>query len=697
MADDTVKDSKQKQASSEAAREKPVSSADHIAVLADAEIDLSQELPQYSNRYLKAYAAKSSNTGNAPCFALIADTRYTPRVNTALKYQEIANPSVARLVTSGVADMPGGQPSAYAFIYEYNLGDRIYTNDENLALGWKAERVMEKIAIPIVMALRDLQQRDVIHGNIRASNLYNGGKKNFETIILGDCLALPASMAQPLIYEPIERGMADPIGRGEGTVEDDLYALGVLIAMHLRSYDPLRGKSDNEIISSKVINGSYSALIGGNDRFSGGILELLRGLLMDDKKQRWTLDEVMNWLDGRRLTPKQPIRRKKASRALMLDGISYYYSATLAHNIVSKPQEAVHHIENNELGHWVERSLGDEEMLHRLQQAIETASEGGVGAGYWDRLLPRVSIALDPEAPIRYKGMSIRPVGIGAAMAEAFIQKKGLANFADLFNNGVLYFWITVTANLNEDISAFMAQVDKCRSYLKQRGIQYGIERCLYLLNPSVHCLSPLVEDYFVRTPEEYLLALEDMAPKFKGSYPTKIIDHHAACFLISRESRMVEPFTYDLSSNENFRHLLGSLQVMATIQRLSNVKNLPNLSQWIGNLLDPVIDRFHSKDIRQSIRKKVDAAKSSGNLTELLSIIENPEKIREDQSGFKQALKDYQRLESEVAQLTFKLNNPRFNAEKSGREWAATIAGVISALIILGFIMVHFGTESPV
>lgn len=668
-----------------------------VAVLSDAEIDLGKQLNDYAPPQLRGYAASCHHVGDIPCFAVMTDPRYTPRVNAIHKYQEVANPNIARLVSYGVAKMPGDQPNVYALVYEANLGKRLHASDDNLALGWKAERVLEKIAIPVIMALRDLQYRDLVHGNIRATNLYDGGKGNYDSIILGDCLSLPASMAQPVVYEPIERAMADPIGRGEGTIEDDLYSLGILLAMYLRSYDPLRGKSDNEIISAKVMHGSFSAMIGNNDRFSGGVLELLRGLLMDDQKQRWTLDEVMSWVDGRRLTPKQALKRKKASRALTLDGVSYYYASTLAHNMVNKPQEAVSHIENNELSHWVERSLVDEEAHQRLQTAIEAAAEGGIGAGYWDRLLPRVSIALDPEAPIRYKGMSFLPKALGNAMAESFIQKRGLANFIDLFNNGILYYWVTVSANLNKDISSFLNLIDKCRSYLKQRGIHYGIERCLYACNPVVHCLSPLVEHYFVRTPEQYLMALEDIAKKYKdGEYPGRIIDKHAACFLVARDSRMIEPYSYDLASEENFRHILGTLQVLATIQRFSNTDKTPHLSQWISSLLGPVIDRYHSKNTRIQLKKQIDAKKGSGDLSEILNIVENTDRVREDQHSFRMALKDYFLLESEVHQLNIKLKNPKFNAERSGREWAATIAGIVSALLILGFIMVHFGSETP-
>jgi len=239
-----------------------------VAVLPDSEIYLTKPLGDYAPHPLRAYAANCSHVGDTPCAAIITDPRYTPRINAINAYQEIANPHIAHLVTHGVAQMPGAQADSYALVYEDNFGKRLYANNDGLSLGWKAERVLEKIATPIITILRDFQARGLVHGNIRATNLYDGGGSNFSSIILGDCLSLPASMAQPVIYEPIERAMADPIGRGEGTIEDDLYALGVLLAMHWRSYDPLRGKSKNEIISAKVTQTSFLTMIGNHDQFS---------------------------------------------------------------------------------------------------------------------------------------------------------------------------------------------------------------------------------------------------------------------------------------------------------------------------------------------------------------------------------------------------------------------------------------------
>lgn len=675
---------------------KQKSSSGHIARFENKYfIDLSKELPQYSTPAVKAYSTGTAQNSMKGFFAVMCNPRLTPRTNITKSYMEIGNVILPKLMSYGRALMPDGTARLF-YIYQDTLGGRIYNTDNDIAKGWKAERTLEVLVMPILTCLKDLQQRDLTHGNIRATNLYNGEREKLDKVRLGECLSIPASYSQPVIYEPVQRAMADPIGRGEGTIKDDLYALGVLMAMHMRNFDPLRGKTDEEIISAKVVHGSYGALVGSSDRLSSGITDLLRGLLTDNEKGRWSLEEVFDWLDGRRLTVNQSVKLKKAARGLKFDGTNFFYARTFAHRLLHKPNDGITIIENHELSHWVERSLSNNDMAERLNRAVSSAKEQGVGVGYADRLLPRVSIALDPYAPIRFKSMSLHLNSIGNAMADAFSQKKGLNNFVDLFNGGIIYFWISICADMNLDVSIYVQQFDKIKGYLRQKEITSGIERCLYFLNPSIHCLSPLVSEYFVTDPKDYLASLETIASQNEGKWPTRIIDKHAACFLVSRDARLIEPYIYDLSSDLDYRYTLANLKIMAGIQKFSDIGPLPHLTEWLCSLMDPIIERYHDKEVQKSLRREIEKKKSNGNLSEILKIIESPERIKGDQIEYRKAIAKFRELDNESIKLKRKLENPKFYSERTGREWAATISAIVSALVILGFIMVHYGTGSP-
>jgi hypothetical protein len=304
---------------------------------------------------------------------------------------------------------------------------------------------------------------------------------------------------------------------------------------------------------------------------------------------------------------------------------------------------------------------------------------------------------MDYQAPIRYRGMSLHMSAIGNALALSFIEKRGMANFAELFNNGILYFWISTLADLNIDVSEYIQLLDKVRGFLRQGGMLNGMERCLYFLNPSIHCLSPLVEEYYASSPQEYLKALESVAEVKVPDYPSTIIDQHAACFLISRDSRLIEPHAFDLTSSQGFRHIIATLNILAGIQKFYGMEPLPNLTDWVCSMLDPVIERYHDKEYQKKLRKDIQQKKEDGDLSRILLLLESPEKVKKDQVTYRRALATYRDLETEKQVLLKKMQKPKYFSERTGQEWAATISGVISVLIIIGFLLVHYGTEIPV
>ena len=653
------------------------------------EIDLSQRLAKYSNQYVGAYLAKSISADQREYIAYVCEPQYTPRNRVGPSYASIANGALLRLIGSGIGRIKDQNLSRFVFIYENALGKPIAEGD-SIALGMKGEKLMEKVIGPIVNVLKDLRDNDIVHGGIRVSNLFDGGKDNYDHVVLGECLSLPPSMAQPVIYEPIDRALAQPTGRGLGTNQDDLYSLGVCIAMLMRTKDPMKGKTEAEIIQNKMQYGTFSTMLSSDEHLSGAVLELLRGLLYDDRNQRWTLDEVLTWLDGRRLSPKQSSKKLKAARPLPFNGKTYYYPASLARDFFQRPQEAVQLVEGGELYQWIKRSLDDEMMLMRFDSAVKSADEQGRGQSYWDRLISRMAICLDPEGPIRYKSLSVTGEGISTAMAEAFVLNKDLPTYAEIFTGSLLSYWMTTLTDLNYDMANFVTRFDACRNYIRQPGPGFGLERILYFLNPDVHCLSPVVSKFYARTPEEFLQACEEIAAD-QQHRPARLMDRHSIAFLCVKDRKVAEPYLYDLASNEPYRYALGTLQCLASIQRFYRMPPMRHLTQWMAEFIEPVFDRFHDRDVRRELRRKVSEIRDKGDLAKMLAVLDNAELLRNDLMNFRGAIRQYRALVQERDDLNIRAKDIKFYGRREGRETSVITAGFIATLLIVGVIILYF------
>lgn len=638
-------------------------------------------LAQYDKGPVKAYAAMGSGNVPASLIAMICEEHFTPRSHQASNYASIANPALLRLIGYGPVEWAPSNKQKYCLVYENSLGQPLMADDTRGGMGLRQDVVLNNIIRPIVNAMVDMRDRDLVHGCIRVSNIFDGGGKTLERAVLGECLSMPTSSYMPALYETIERSLANPTGRGSGKQSDDLYSFGVCLAIMLRGVDPLDGMTDSEIIDLKMEEGSYVALTG-KDRFTGAILELLRGLLYDDENQRWTLDEVVEWLDGRRLSPKQAVRRIKASRPIIFNGEKYIRPEMLAKDLNRNPTEARQLIENGEMEQWLERAMENKVAVARYDKALQFAEEGGKGSGYTERLVTRVAMALHPEGPIRYKSINVMPDGVGTALTEAFVMKRDLQTYTEFFMNYFITQWVDVQPHAIPDVSSLVGRFDSARAFLRQKGVGGGLERCIYALDTEVHCLSEKLAKYHVRTPEELLRTYEIMARN--PGRPGMFFDRHIIAFLLVKDRKNIDPHVADLNSEEPYRRALAEAKVLATIQKRSQMENFPGIAGWMLENLEPVYERFHDRELRAEIRKKADKLKENGDLARLINLFDTPVIYQEDNVGFRRAMRKYYELEEEFNKIETDLKQERIFGIDVGRQIAAMVAAAIAALIIL-------------
>lgn len=660
----------------------------------EIEILPDKPLPHYDHGEVKAYMAQALGSAakqQVRLFAYVCEPNLIPRNRLANKVKAVLNPSIARLIGSGVVYWPPAKAQRYVFIYEDSLGRPLMTPDQRDGLGWKQELVMSAVIRPMVNVLLDFRDSGIYHGAIRPSNMYDGNAAKVERVILGDCLVQPPGAAQSLVYESVERAMTDPLARGTGTMSDDLYAFGVSLTMILRTKNPLKGLTDEEILDQKIELGSYAALTG-KERFTGGILELLRGLLYDDRRQRWTLDEVLLWLEGQRLSPKQNSQRKKASRPIHFNGERYTRPSFLAMDLESSQSEFAQLVDGGGLTQWLTRSLEDKMTYTRYEQALESAAEAGRGPGYWERVISRVSIALDPFAPMRYKRLAVMPDGLPYAFANEVWAKGNLAPYIEIVNQQLVMFWLSAQIDVAVDFGGLATKYETCRSFLKQENAGYGVERMLYYMVPDCPCYSDKLKGYYVLSPEDLVYAFEEIS--HNKDRPMLFLDRHIMAFLSVKDRKVIDGYLNDINSSEQHRKILGNIRTLATIQRRSKMEMFPGLSNWCADMLEPVYKRFHDRHLRVKLREKVDKLRTSGNLTKIAGALENNNALHQDMVNFKEAMEEFRALRKERGDLDKKLETKEAIGKEEGHEYSAIFSMVLSVIVIICFTFLFLSND---
>lgn len=669
--------------------DQPVSVQGKGVVYLKGEIEIYPHLrlPHLDHGPIKAYEAK--NRDGAAAFAVICEKSLVPQMEWAHKYAAMTTTHLPRLVGAGVVEWVDGIDRC-VFVYDNRMGKPISVGRNPMALGLKPELVLNTIFRNLVELLHKTAENSFALGNIRATNIFDGGSETFETALLGESLSLPAGYDQPVLYETIERAVADPIGRGAPILQDDLYALGVTIAILLRTHNPQEGLTDEQIVQEKIDIGSFNCLTN-QDRFPGPVVELLKGLLNDSEASRWDFNDLAVWMEGRRVGAKQGGAPTilKASRPLDFAQKKFLRPQLLALALPKDSVAAMPTIENGDLFLWLNRSLQNKEYEDRFEKSVEEAKKSAGGSNYPDRLATFVAAALAPGYPINYKNIKFFPSGFGNMLVEAMARKKDLAAYVDLIQSNIVSFWNTENPDGRLTYGESATRLESCKMYIKQTSVGYGIERCIYYLSPMAPCLSDKLTNFYVRSPEDYLMAMEKMAQT--KARPEWFLDRHIIAFLLARDKVVIEPYLADLNAEERYRQRHAVLRMLAAIQKRSKLPPCPGVSVWISELLGVVIDRYHDREKRKHLKNSLDKIKDKGDLSRISELLDDYDDLQADMKSYLQAMKNFQILKKEYHDLDHALQTNKSFGVETGKQAATLVSGAIAGFIILIYLVISF------
>lgn len=636
-------------------------------------------MPEYDSVGGRAFSAQyKDGAATTDLLGILCDRSLQIRADMLTAVRGVDQPAVLRLIDSGVVNWVDGK-RYYAFAYQRPLTTRLKTSIDEPHQPMGDDFLTNHFIKPMISALIEFQRCGVVHHSIRPTNIF--WRIGATTVPqLGDYLSTPPGLHQPVLFEPLERAMSAPAGRGIGHHADDCYAFGVTLALMILGTNPMQGMDDAAIIRAKLDRGSFSALVG-NRRISPAHIEILRGLLADDLRQRWTSSDLQQWTSGRRLTPKNTDIGKRAARAYSFAGQDFWQTRPLAHAMASNVAEAAKIIESGALDKWLRRSVNDDVRAANLAQAMASLKQSGKIANYEDQLVTRAVMAIDPAGPIRYRGVSVMPMGIAPLLAETVINGGAVQPIGEIISSQLPTLWVDFQQDIKTEMVPVSQQLERMKGLIEKTSLGNGVERVVYEINPGLPCLSGIVRGQYVTNGRAMLNALEKIAAS--GDRGQEPIDRHIAAFLLVREKRADSLFEQISAPGGSITHGLGLLILYADLQDKHGPDALPALAQWLAPALEPILQRFLGKNIKDKLRQQLKDAITRGSLASILRLVDDPHRVQRDQQEFMSARMLYLNILKEIAHLEGRIASRDDIVNKSGKPLAASISTMIAIVLV--------------
>jgi hypothetical protein len=651
-------------------------------------IDPNAPLAEFSTASAQAFATVDLRNPSRLLFALICEPDLPMRTVARERLGQASLPGLMQIADHGILDWPSRKRRCEAIVYPRPQGGALGASYGHSGRTVPEHAISRWIAPPIAQALHALDSLAIPHRAIRLDNMFFVDSGCVE-LVLGDCTAAPAGFNQPVLYEPIERALASPGGRGEGGVTDDLYALGVCLAILLIGDNPVADLSDEEVLMARMERGSYSTLCE-RQRIPLAMIEPLRGLLCDDAENRWDLDKLDCWLKGQRLDRSRPSTPPRPSSSFLFGGRQHWSLRTLARSLTRDVPAAAAIARNGHIENWLRLRAKSGEMANAIAHEVALANSRKGASSSDDAFVARVAMVLDPNAPIRYRGLCFLPDGLGPELALAWRENGDAQSAGEVLALNLAGQWLAAKPKSALDLAALRKSYARLSTFVDNRSPGYGLERCLYETNPGFPCQSPLVRNAHAVSLKMLLEALEDAAASADtGSIP---MDRHLAAFVAARWNEAVQPYLAALADPRPESVIVGTIGIFAALQRRYDLPPLPKLSQWIGGTLNVVAKTYHGQATRAELERKFQSVCREGRFPELYSLVIDGDRRAADVKGYIAAVAEFATIRTQINAL--EANDPQTAARvrEDAQRLAATLSvlasGLAASVVVVSYLL---------
>ncbi len=615
--------------------------------------DFSRVLPRACFE-LACHGARDTLAGNDPAPALmtiLVPRGQAPRAHALAALSGTGIDGLLTPLAHGPVQAPSGP--AWGVVALSPPGPALFQPGAPLA----EAMLIGKVLRPAALVLRRLADVGVTHRAIAPANVFAGPGR----AVLGAAWATAPASRQPAGFEPPYMEACVPEGRGEGSIADDVYALGVLLVALALGRMPWAEIEPGELLRRKLALGSLPALLG-EARLPAGIAELVGGMLAEDPEHRPTPAQLADpqGLRGRRVALRP---QRRAARPLTVARAEVQEARSLAHAIAEHPAAGAALLRGGEVGLWLRRQVGDAGLAKQLEEKL--AGFAADDAASEAMLVMRAVAVLDPLAPLSWRGLRLFPDALGTVAAAA----SGLRETAldDLVRLDAIHAWAEARG-ARCDIAALGREARQLRLWHAERGWAGGLARLRYALLPLLACRSPLLSGSLVVSPSDLLPALE-AAARHAGAAQASPVDREIGAFLAARGDGRPEADLASLAAGDGEAALVP-LRLLARLvprRRGAEVLRFPALASWLVERARPAAQALRSRVRRENLASRVAALVEAGDLPGLLEALDDDLARQADRSEAARVAARQAAIETEIAGLV--------SGRPARREWARATA----------------------
>lgn len=666
-------------------------SASHSGLIGGLyEVDLGQSLPDFGAGQ-RCFAVVDHRSGRRDLMAVQAERHAPARVLPINALSSLTIENLLLPIASGRA--PAGQGTqAYFVVMPRPSGPPLWPGLAPPLSGpaWGERDLLEYVLRPLADALAQLHATGMTHRAIHPGNIFRGRDHGATT--LGGAWAAPPAMLQPCVFEPPYSAQCHPAGRGDGSIADDVYALGVVLIALAGAARPMAGADDETIIRRKLERGSFAALTS-DLRLSAGLSDLLRLMLAEDPEHRPLPAALADpaTVRSRRIATRTAPR---AQHPIDVAGVAVWDARSLAHAMARAPKSAVSLLRANTVDLWLRRTLGETVLAARVDDIVRGNEDDRIADRAKENaiLVLRTVALLDPLSPMCWRGLSLFPDGVGplcAMLTADARQTPEMDLMQDLIQEEACAMWAEARP-WGGDMAMLRLDCRQQRAILRIGGWAGGPLRLAYTLNPLLPCRATSVC-------QETVVRLHDLMPALErtaSGVADILIDADIGAFIAARYNGRMDGEFAILAQHEDpdidppGHRGLAQLRVLERICQQDPEKCWPIVAAAAVHPARAALLQWRGRTARSEREAALQQAVARGALAAMLTVLSDSQALAADTRDCALANLEIRHIVTDTERLLAAKADRGVRARTVGNEIAAGIGVMALAIAAMATVL---------
>ncbi|MCC2646072.1 MAG: hypothetical protein K0R02_137 [Rickettsiaceae bacterium] len=514
------------------------------------------------------------------------------------------------------------------------------------------DEINSQLIVPIVNLFQFCEKSNIELGNISPNNIIF--TQDGKMICREFFIAPPHYHQESFILAPEIAGCL-PYGRITKKVKADIYALGVIIIFAYTGNQNWTKYSDQQYDLMRLETGSFNVL-AGKGKIIPDLKNLLKGLLYDNPSERWTVRNIVDWLNGKAIKIVSNDNLDAVS-PIVFNEMNFQTCRALAYCLHINWDQAIQFMREERLTKWIQRSLVKTKITESINELF--SEQAGYKFSYnqdRDETVFKLLTAFDKHAPMRLKNFAASILSIPTVVYSSLLARRTdyLDAIMKILNKR---FWAITTEKNTEyaEFTEYFLNLENSLKFYNPSVVGFTIERLIYSFNPNLPCLSSNLGGRYVTDIADLLYVLNEIVAT---NTQAQLIDRHIIGFIASKLNLKRE---LKISSLKDYPQIMSNPSISAlsyiflASQQASSI-NVTNISSLLSTrLIELFNENLHNIKLKNMLKKDLSDAGSAGNLSQLINIISDSKIIESDFNGYRNACKEVSILNDKITALANK------------------------------------------